>query len=1135
MNDPFDSGRAWEYPETSSKSRLPMRGPELPFPDARTAVLDAVLGPKGRDPCGLPIGDPWVSSLAGTWDFFLAKNPDELPAEIFRSGGAVGAERQVSDAAPAGAARAQERGTDGAVWSTIQVPGSWSLQGFDKPHYTNVVMPFGNVPPSSPARNPTGVYRRRFSLPSSWAGRRVVLKVGSAESFLSVTLNGRKIGFSKDSRLPAEFDLSGALSREPGGENVLVLVVARYSDSSFVEDQDQWWLGGLHRGVALYSTDSSWMADIDARALPESPGMASLVDETGRATRGTVDIRVALGFSFDPAADDLPPGTAPTDYRRRGAPGSACMGANSGADPDADADAESPHGDLSPRARRAYAVKVSLIGPEASARVATDSRTEPAAMASGTIVVDPYYRTGRWEGKITLSVERPAVWSHESPALYALALVLVDPEGREIEHRALRIGFRTVKVADRALLVNGKRVLIQGANRHEHDERTGKTLSTAGMVRDIELLKRHNFNAVRTSHYPNDERWYDLCDEYGIYLVDEANIESHAYYDHLCRDQRWLAAFMERGSRMVLRDRNHPSVIVWSLGNESGYGPSHDALAAWMRSYDPTRPVHYEGAVRPEGGQFPYTIESLKRGAAASDIVAPMYPTIDLIAEWARTTDDERPLIMCEFSHAMGNSNGSLSDYWETIRGNRGLQGGFIWEWVDHGILTGPDGADTPTCAVPPGRAAKPWRYGGDFGDSPSDLDFVLDGLLFPDRSPKPAMEECARLFQPMRCRCSEPRSGMVTVENGRYFSGMDDLELRWEVVSSDPDIQGASGVLDLPLIVPGASATVRVGLPADSCFRMALATSECFLDLDFALKRPTTWAPAGHIVGREQFRLSPPAPVRVAAQRAAPSEPSILVALEPCLFRTPTQNDGLLNFSKLRGMPDFAFYYTNKALYGWLDAGLDSARVDENASPSGERHLVNGQGRRLGLFSSASENRDGRLRMAFRFDLEPDLPELARVGLACRLPPEWDRVRWFGAGPHEAYSDRLAGTRVGCWSSDIESLTVPYIMPQENGNRTLTRWLELSSSGHPELGRVLVSADRLFDFGISPWTDGELRAVRHFDRLTPAREALKNGSTLHIDIAQRGVGTATCGPDTLERYRIRPGIHAIVLEIVAR
>ena len=287
-------------------------------------------------------------------------------------------------------------------------------------------------------------------------------------------------------------------------------------------------------------------------------------------------------------------------------------------------------------------------------------------------------------------MERPAVWSHESPALYALALVLVDPEGREIEHRALRIGFRTVKVADRALLVNGKRVLIQGANRHEHDERTGKTLSTAGMVRDIELLKRHNFNAVRTSHYPNDERWYDLCDEYGIYLVDEANIESHAYYDHLCRDQRWLAAFMERGSRMVLRDRNHPSVIVWSLGNESGYGPSHDALAAWMRSYDPTRPVHYEGAVRPEGGQFPYTIESLKRGAAASDIVAPMYPTIDLIAEWARTTDDERPLIMCEFSHAMGNSNGSLSDYWETIRGNRGLQGGFIWEWVDHGILTGP-------------------------------------------------------------------------------------------------------------------------------------------------------------------------------------------------------------------------------------------------------------------------------------------------------------------------------------------------------------------------------------------------------------------------------------------------------------
>jgi beta-galactosidase len=1128
MTEPFNSGKAWEYPGNASRSRLPMHGPEFPFPDAKAALTDASAGPGGRDPGGLPSGNPWLMSLDGSWDFFLAESPDALPAPLFPD--------------PARA---------GSGWSSIQVPGSWSLQGYDKPHYTNVVMPFGNVPPTSPAHNPTGVYARRFVLPPSWAGRRVVLKVGSAESYLEVRLNGHDIGFSKDSRLPAEFDLSGYL-RE--GENALVLVVARYSDSSFVEDQDQWWLGGLHRSVALYSTDSAWIADIDVRALPESPGSDSLVDEAGCALSGSLDLRVALGFSFDPAESDLPPGMAPTDYVHRVAhPGSI-------------QEASLPREAGLPPGRGAYTVKASLYGPEVRAAAGTAPHPEPVMVAQGSLDIGSYYRASRWEGKLALSVDRPAVWSHESPALYLLELGLFDPQGREIEHRALRIGFRTVKIAGRALLVNGKRVLIQGANRHEHDERTGKTLSTAGMLRDIELLKRHNFNAVRTSHYPNDERWYDLCDEYGIYLVDEANIESHAYYDQLCRDQRWLAAFMERGSRMVLRDKNHPSVIVWSLGNESGYGPAHDALAAWMRSFDHTRPVHYEGAVRAEWGQLPYSLDSLKRGAAATDIVAPMYPTIDLIAEWDRTTEDSRPLIMCEFSHAMGNSNGSLSDYWETIRKSRALQGGFIWEWVDHGILVGPGGADTPSCSVPPGSAAKPWRYGGDFGDSPSDLDFVLDGLLFPDRVPKPAMAECAWLFQPMRCLCPNPRSGLVTVENGRYFTGMEDLELRWKLVSSDPDRSEArggagehapggygaadgniaaggivaSGLVELPRIAPGASATVGIGLPADEGFRTTLAASECFLDLEFALKEATSWAPAGHIVGREQFRLSPPAPACPSPPETSPAEapgeraPCILAALEPCLFRTPTQNDGLLNFNSLRGIPDFAFYYTNKAMNGWFDAGLDAIHAEERDPATGERVLANGKGRRLGRYSSSSETREGRSLMVFRFDLEPDLPELARVGLSCRLAPEWDRLRWFGAGPHEAYSDRKAGTRVGLWSSDIASLAVPYIMPQENGSRTLTRWFELSSSTRPELGRVLVSADRLFDFGISPWTDAELRAVRHFDRLTPAREALKNGSILHIDIAQRGVGTATCGPDTLERYRVRPGIYAIALSIAA-
>ncbi len=1103
-----------------------MHGPEYPFSEAAAARLDAAGGPKSRDAGGLPEGNPWVMSLDGNWNFRLADNPGAI------SPGAT------------------DPGPEDSAWSLIRVPGSWSLQGFDRPHYTNVVMPFGNVPPSSPAHNPTGIYRRRFDLPGTWKGRRVVLKVGSAESFLGVYLNGREIGFSKDSRLPAEFDLTAALAE---GENLLVLVVARYSDSSFVEDQDQWWLGGLHRSVALYSTDSVWIADIDARAVPVSPGANSLVDATGRAAAGHVQLRVKLGFAFDPAAADLPPGAAPTDY----------AGPATGY--------TRPHGDYTVRASLFDSEDLFQAAPLSSGNLPADARNVAKAVGTATMSIGRYYRASRWEGSLCIPVDRPAVWNHENPALYTLVLSLVDPEGRTIEHRALRLGFRTVEVADRALLINGKRVFIKGANRHEHDERTGKTLSTASMIRDIELLKRHNFNAVRTSHYPNDERWYDLCDEYGIYLVDEANIESHAYYDHLCRDQRWLSAFMERGSRMVLRDRNHPSVIAWSLGNESGCGPNHEALAAWIRSVDPTRPIHYEGAVRHEWGQGPYDLESLKRGRAATDIVAPMYPPIDLIAEWDRTTDDDRPLIMCEYSHAMGNSNGSLGDYWEAIEKSRGLQGGFIWEWADHGILVGPGGADTPSCSVPPGRAAKAWRYGGDFGDTPSDLDFVLDGLVFPDRSVKPAMAECAKLFQPLRCSSADPRSGIVTIENRRDFSGLEDLELRWSVVSSDPDFPDlstlpfspateeradarksparaengsvSSGIACLPRIAPGEKAAIRIGLPADEGFRLILSASECFLTLEFALKEPSSWAPAGHVVAWEQFRLSPPAPVRIVSNRArtAAGESGTalpgafaLTAFEPCLFRTPTQNDGLLNFVPLRGIPGFSFYYTNKAMYGWLDSGLDGIKVEESGEASGGSRIVNAEGRKIGRFSSSSRSHGGQSYLAFRFDLEPDLPELARVGLACRIAPEWDRVRWFGLGPHEAYSDRKAGVRVGCWSSDIASLTVPYIMPQENGNRTQTRWLELSSSTRPELGPVLLSADRLFDFGISPWTDRELRAVRHFDRLEPAHEALKRGAILHIDIAQRGLGTASCGPDTLERYRIRPGIHSILLEIVA-
>ncbi len=1129
MIDRIHAAEPWETPELTSMNRLPMRSPLFPFPTAEAARSAAAAGPRGAG------GSPWVLSLDGKWAFSLAASPRAVPADW-------------SDPL-----------FDEGAWGSIAVPGAWSLQGYDKPHYTNVVMPFGNVPPAPPAANPTGLYRRRFVLPRGWEGRRVVLRIGSAESFLAVYANGAEVGYSKDSRLPAEFDLTPFL-RE--GENLLALKVVRYSDSSYVEDQDQWWFGGLHRSVVLYATAGAWIADVDARPTP--PAAAGRT----AASSGAVGLAVRLGFSADPARNAQPEGSAPTDY----AP------AASAATPPPLRHAPSGDGG-------AYRVRAVLH----------DASGAPAAEPVEASVA-AYYRTSRWEARFSLNVPTPALWSAERPTLYTLTVTLIDPDGAELESQACRVGFRSVEIRSRALLVNGKRVLLKGANRHEHDERTGKTLSLESMIRDIELLKRHNFNAVRTSHYPNDERWYDLCDEYGLYLIDEANIESHAYYDHLCRDPRWLQAFVDRVSRMAIRDKNHPSVIVWSLGNESGYGPNHDAAAGWLRDFDPTRPLHYEGACRPDWGQGWHVLRSEGRGVLATDFVSAMYPSVAFLKEWDRTTDDDRPFIMCEFSHAMGNSNGSLADYWEAVENGRALQGGFIWEWCDHGILVGAGGADTPTCSVPPGpnaSAAVPgqaWRYGGDFGDAPADLDFIADGLVFPDRSLKPAMAECAFLFRPVRVHAALPAAhhtrtaadagspppdsgaawGRVFVENRRDFSDLSDLVLSWKVVSGDPtrsDSVVVRGAAAIPAIPPGGVEPVNLGLPVEGRaaaeLREALRAGECVLEVEFSLAAATSWAPAGHVVARDQLPLSP-APARLSFCACTDTVPAGAVQLRPrfgadgflsslavggaellssplrpCLFRAPTQNDGLKNFMSYRGKPDFSFYYTGKAMYGWLDAGLEElsaellSRTESEGSGgfSSSHRLRGSRGADLGLFEQRWVlEADGTLSADFTFDLEPGLCELPRVGLVCALSPGMDRARWFGLGPQEAYSDRRSGARLGRWEANAASLQVPYIVPQENGNRHGVRWAEFRGAGSALAVSGGAAGAAPFDFSLSAYTDAELWEARHWDRLPAFGAALSRGAVLHLDAVQRGVGTATCGPDTLERYRIRSGVHRLSL-----
>jgi len=1098
------TGKLWEDPEATSGNRLPMRSPLLPYPDAGSAMADAIAGPVRRN-----LSDnPWYLGLDGTWNFMLSPDPGGRPADFYSP---------VFD--------------DGA-WGTLRVPGTWTLQGHDAPHYTNVIMPFSNTPPSVPAiRNPTGLYRVWFDLPVGWLNRRTVLHVGGAESFLELWCNGQAVGWGKDTRLPSEFDLSPFLV--PGG-NLLSFSVIRYSDSSFVEDQDQWWYGGIYRSVYMYSTDFAFLADLNVRP--------SFDPVSGS---GTMAIVAKMGCTMDPGAARRSPGMAMADYGHSGLPG--------GIDP------EQYTGD--------YTVRVGMYAPGVD--ISKNLTGLPEPVAAVTLYIDGRYRVSGWTGLATVRFEAPEPWSSESPNLYTVVVTLLSPAGKELEHAACRVGFRNVEVRNRNLLVNGRRVMIHGVNRHEHDQRHGKTLDVASMVEDLKLLKRHNFNAVRNSHYPNDERWYELCDEYGIYLMDEADLESHAFYDHLTRDPSWLPAFIDRGKRMVLRAKNHPSIILWSLGNESGYGPNHDALAAWIRSFDPTRPIHYEGAFRPEYGQPPYTaasLEWLKDGRAASDIVSTMYPTIDLLEAWATTTDDDRPFIMCEYSHAMGNSNGSLADYWAVIEKYPGLQGGFIWDWVDQAIVARNS------------HGEEYWAYGGDFGDTPSDLDFICNGLVFPDRSPKPVLAECAKLFQPFRIESIDPLRGRIKVTSLFDFTVAQGIEARWQVLSDGLVL--LSGSVALPGIMPGSSAGIDLGIDPSVDMLEKLAVGEGFLDVDLCRTIATPWAEAGHRLAWEQLPITV-AGITVrkswvdAVSSRVPDVPGQtagvggVVVPKWCvrfskegfahsiqtdgfeylaspvlmnLWRAPTENDGLKNFLSLRGVPEFSFYYQGKAMIEWMDCGLDALNFElttsgaaglEVSSGSGSVFLRHGvstaKGTRVGVFSQEWRPGGTGLEARFMFDLDEALPELPRVGLAMSLVPGFQGVSWYGRGPQECYSDRKAGARFGSWHSTVDSLGVPYILPQENGNRTDVREFSLTN----ENGKVLrvsgsgSSSGNGFDFSAGHFGVARLWTARHWYEIEPVPETF-----LYIDVAQRGLGTASCGPDTLERYRLRPGQYELRLGI---
>ncbi|HEY7866207.1 MAG TPA: glycoside hydrolase family 2 TIM barrel-domain containing protein, partial [Psychromonas sp.] len=618
-------------------------------------------------------------SLNGQWRFQLFARPEVVPNNCI------------------------EIDFDDSAWSEITVPSNWQLQGYDKPIYTNVKYPFTDNPPFVPADNPTGVYRVTFALPAAWRGRKQNVIFDGVNSAFHLWCNGIWVGYSQDSRLPAEFDLSNHLLT---GENQLTVMVLRWSDGSYLEDQDMWWLSGIFRDVCLLSKPLISIRDV-----------AVSTDLDACFNHGVLNVSTYL--------------------------------------------TESAYGEQSAN----YQVQTQLF----------DVDLKPV---SEVIVSDFGQRIIDEKGPFKdlceqhIDVNSPQKWSAESPYLYRVVVSLVNQQGLVVDSEAYQVGFRVVKISDGLLKVNGQPLLIRGVNRHEHHPEKGHAVSREDMLVDIKLLKQNNFNAVRTAHYPNHPTWYELCDEYGLYVVDEANIETHGQFP-MCRlsnDSSWLNAYMRRMSSMVERDKNHPSIIIWSLGNESGIGHNHHAMYQWTKLKDPTRPVQYEG-----GGA----------NTAATDIIVPMYARVEndltdprdpsvtpkfSIKKWIGLPNETRPLILCEYAHAMGNSLGSFDKYWQAFRQYPRLQGGFIWDWVDQGITKIDE------------KGEKYWAYGGDFGDNINDRQFCINGLIFPDRTLHPAVLEAkkAQQFYQFSLVKGKPLTINVTSEN--LFTNSLGETLSWSV-----------------------------------------------------------------------------------------------------------------------------------------------------------------------------------------------------------------------------------------------------------------------------------------------------------------------------------------------------------------
>ena len=715
-----------------------------------------------------------------------------------------------------------------------------------------------------------------------------------------------------------------------------------------------------------------------------------------------------------------------------------------------------------------------------------------------------------------LLVEEPHKWSAEDPYLYKLLLTLMDGSQNILEVIRVNVGFRSIEIKDGELFINGKAIILKGVNRNEFDPELGYVVTLDSMTKDIQLMKQHNINAVRCSHYPNDNRWLDLCDQYGLYVIDEADLETHGFHfigneGNLSQDPNWQKAYLDRAIRMVERDKNHPSIIIWSLGNESGYGCNHDAMADWVRKHEPTRPIHYERA----------------RESETVDIVSVMYPSVDTIIEEGKKQDEKRPFLMCEFAHAMGNSVGNLKEYWEAIYQYPRLLGGFIWEWTDHGIRQ-------------KNEAGEEWyAYGGDFNDHPNSGHFCIDGLLFPDRKPKASILEYKKVIEPVVIKAMEMETGAITILNRFDFLTLEHVKLNWKLNRDGVMIQ--QGEVSSITVYPGKEGVFSI--PYDK--ELLKPGSDYWLQISIVLREDTIWAERGHEVAWadlvipttnlvDQSKLGRVYPLRI-------HEKDSMVSIIGNNFTIAfSKNYGEIMSWEYQGVPlikdgpklnlwraplDNDVHLKKE----WIEAGYDrlgkkllsiSTNLYETTVVIEVSFSHGAAGKGICFYSKTIYTVYGNGQVEVATSLTPvtdrPLPSLPRFGVQLKMPGDFNQFKWFGLGPHECYQDRKESGKLGVYSGTVQEQFVPYIKPQENGNKSDVRWAAVTN----QLGLGLIFMGEPFlNASVHHYTTEDLTTAKNVMDLKRRNETIVN-----LDEQQSGIGNHSCGyAPTLPQYLVEP------------